>query len=194
MDSLKTGTLISQCRKSMGLTQKQLADILCISEKTVSKWETGGGCPDISMLEPISDTLKINVNDLLKGKISMGTNNSANMLKLKFYICSECGNIITSTNEAVISCCGHSLSPAEARPFDDAHKYSCQTVEDELYFELGHSMEKSHYISFAAYVTTEKAEVYKLYPEQNPSFRIKKRGFGKLYICCSKDGLFCDKI
>ncbi|MBQ8569805.1 MAG: helix-turn-helix domain-containing protein [Oscillospiraceae bacterium] len=194
MDSTKTGEIISLCRKSKGMTQKQLAELLCISEKTVSKWETGGGCPDISMLEALADTLGINVNDLLKGEISMGTNNSGNMHKIKFYTCPECSNILTSTNEAVISCCGHSLSPAEAKKPDDKHTYTAESVEDELYIELAHPMEKSHYITFAAYVTSDRVELHKLYPEQNASFRIKKRGIGELYICCSEDGLFCEYI
>lgn len=68
MNVQKTGLLISACRKEKGLTQKQLAGQLNISDRTVSKWERGSGFPDISLLEPLADALGISVAGLLQGE------------------------------------------------------------------------------------------------------------------------------
>ena len=68
MDAVKTGVLIAQARKNKNLTQKQLAEALHISDRTVSKWERGAGFPDVSLLEPLSDALDLSVTALLRGE------------------------------------------------------------------------------------------------------------------------------
>ena len=68
MDIVKTGRFIAEVRKERGLTQRELADALCISDKTVSKWETGRGLPEVSLMLPLCGVLGINVNDLLTGE------------------------------------------------------------------------------------------------------------------------------
>lgn len=68
MDQIKIGKFISNERKAQALTQKQLADTLAISDKTVSKWECGKGLPELSLMLPLCDTLHITVNDLLSGE------------------------------------------------------------------------------------------------------------------------------
>ena len=68
MDQIKTGKFIAAMRKEQKLTQRQLADILGISEKTVSKWECGNGMPEVSLMLPLCENLKINVNELLSGE------------------------------------------------------------------------------------------------------------------------------
>lgn len=68
MDQQKIGRFIAQERKSLGLTQRQLADALDISDKTVSKWECGNGLPDVSLMGPLCQILHITVNDLLSGE------------------------------------------------------------------------------------------------------------------------------
>ena len=68
MDKERTGQLITELRKEKGLTQKQLADALNVTDKAVSKWERGLSFPDISMLEPISDVLGISIMELLAGE------------------------------------------------------------------------------------------------------------------------------
>uniref|UniRef100_UPI00036E88D7 helix-turn-helix domain-containing protein n=1 Tax=Ruminococcus flavefaciens TaxID=1265 RepID=UPI00036E88D7 len=68
MDQGKIGKFISQMRKEKGLTQKQLGDELLISDKTVSKWETGKGMPEVSLMLPLCEKLGINVNELLTGE------------------------------------------------------------------------------------------------------------------------------
>lgn len=68
MDKEKTGQLITRLRKDKGLTQKQLADALNVTDKAVSKWERGLSFPDISMLEPISELLEISIMEILAGE------------------------------------------------------------------------------------------------------------------------------
>lgn len=68
MDTIKIGRFIAESRKIQSLTQLQLADELCISDKTISKWECGKGLPDASLMLPLCDKLKISVNDLLSGE------------------------------------------------------------------------------------------------------------------------------
>ncbi len=69
MDQVKIGKFIAQMRKEQGLLQRQLAEKLGISDKTVSKWECGKGLPEISLMLPLCDILGISVNELLSGEI-----------------------------------------------------------------------------------------------------------------------------
>lgn len=68
MNQTKIGKFIAAMRKEQSLTQKQLAEQLMISDKTVSKWETGNGMPEVSLMLPLCEALKINVNELLSGE------------------------------------------------------------------------------------------------------------------------------
>lgn len=68
MDQAKIGRFIAQCRKEKNMTQKQLADRLGVSDKAVSKWETGKGLPDAGYMVPLSEMLEISVNELLTGE------------------------------------------------------------------------------------------------------------------------------
>jgi len=72
MDKEKTGQLITELRKEKGLTQKQLAEALNVTDKAVSKWERGLSFPDISMLEPLSDLLGISIMEILAGERQTG--------------------------------------------------------------------------------------------------------------------------
>lgn len=68
MDQLKIGKFIAQMRKEKNLTQRKLADELCISDKTISKWECGKGLPEVSLMLPLCEILEISVNELLSGE------------------------------------------------------------------------------------------------------------------------------
>ena len=70
MDNIQTGKLIAELRKKQGLTQQQLADKLNLSNKTISKWESGNGSPDISNLPVLAEALGISVDELLKGELN----------------------------------------------------------------------------------------------------------------------------
>ena len=87
------------------------------------------------------------------------------------------------------------LEPLAARPVDQAHAVKVEEVEEDWYVTFSHPMEKDHFFRFAAYVATERVLLVRLYPEQGGEFRIPQlRGGGKLYLCCSRDGLFEVKI
>ena len=194
MDSEKIGSLIYKLRKDKNMTQKQIADKLSISDKTVSKWERGQGCPDISLLPLLSKVLDISVEQLLSGELTLNESVGGNMNKLKFYVCNQCNNLMTSTGDATISCCGKILEPLCANKENDEHLLTIEPVEDELYITTNHDMTKDHYISFIAFVRGDSAIISKQYPEWNMEFRLRKRGRGRLYYYCIKDGLFYQNI
>lgn len=181
-------------RERKGLTQKQLADTLCISDKTVSKWETGKGLPDISLLEDLARALGVSLTELMTGELMTNQNRSANLRRMGFYVCPVCGNIITAVGQGSFSCCGISLPVQEAQPADEAHALTITPVEDEICVTMAHPMTKSHYISFVAWVSNGRAELVKLYPEQDITVRFKKRGHGTVYAFCNRDGLFMQRL
>lgn len=190
MDCEKMGELIRTLRIECGLTQKQLADAINISDKAVSKWERGLGYPDISLLPELSTLLKVNIEKILEGDLNPNELVGGNMRKTQFYVCPECGNIMTSTGNAEISCCGRKLEALESKKAEDTHALHLETIEDEWYIETNHEMAKAHYISFVAFVTGEKIYLVKQYPEWGIHLRIPKMGHGKLYHYCTQHGLF----
>ena len=190
MDTYVTGAIIKRLREEKKLTQSQLAERLGVSDKAVSKWETGKGYPDITLIEPLSQTLGVSVMELLSGSGISNSNRSCNMKRSAFYVCPVCGNIIVSSGEAVVCCCGVSLLPAEAEAPDDAHAISIVPVEDEYYITTDHEMSKSHFISFIAAVRDNAVELIKLYPEQGAEARVKINRTQILYAYCNRHGLF----
>jgi len=190
MTNYVTGNMIKSLREKKGYTQKQLAELLSVSDKAVSKWETQKGLPDISLLEPIAKTLGISISELLSGECVINKNRSGNMLRTNFYVCPVCGNVIHAIGEGSFSCCGITLPLQEAEVPDEAHSFGVERVENDYYVTLRHQMTKSHYISFFAYITPDRAQIVKLYPEQNPEARFFIYGKGILYSYCNQHGLF----
>lgn len=190
MDQYVTGTIIRKLRESKHMTQSELADRLNVSDKAVSKWENGKGYPDISLIQPLADVLGISVIELLQGEAVINTNRNFNMRNIKFYICPVCGNVIVSSGEAMISCCGITLMPAEAEEADEEHTASIEPVEDEYYVHVNHPMTKNHFISFIAAIGDSGYDIMKMYPEGTADCRFKRSG--TRYICyyCNRDGLY----
>ena len=194
MNTYVTGAAIKRMRENKGITQSQLADLIGVSDKAVSKWETAKGLPDISLIEPLAKALGISVTELFSGEQIINKNISCNMLRVKFYVCPVCGNIIHSTGDAVISCCGITLPPLAAEEEDQSHEIKINKVEDEHFISVEHEMSKSHYISFAAFVTSDRVQLVKFYPEGNAETRFQLRGHGDLYVFCNRHGLMKKKI
>ena len=190
MNTYVTGTTIKNLRDSRNLTQAELAEMIGVSSKTVSKWETAKGLPDITLLQPLAQALGISVIELMNGQHITNKNISANMMRCKFYICPVCGNIIHSTGNALVSCCGITLPPLEAEEADDNHPITVENVEDEQFITVNHPMTKEHFISFMAFVTSDRMQLVKLYPEGNAETRFQLRGRGYLYYYCNRHGLF----
>ena len=194
MDTYITGAAIRTLRERRRLTQSQLADRLCLSDKTISKWETGRGLPDISLLEPLAAALGVSVPELLSGEQVINTNRSANLLRSSLYVCPICGNILHASGSALVSCCGVTLPPLEAEEPDEDHAAAVEIVDDEYYISFSHPMSKDHYISFAALRTGDRLELVKLYPEGGAGVRLGRRGRGTLLWYCNRHGLFCQKL
>lgn len=190
MNTYVTGSTIKQLRETRNLTQAELAKRIGISSKTVSKWETAKGLPDISLLQPLAQALGISVIELMNGEQITNRNISANLLRSKFYVCPICGNVLHSTGSALISCCGITLPALEAEEPDEAHEITVEPVEDEHFITVHHPMTKEHYISFVAFVTSDRIQFVKLYPEGNAQTRLQLRGMGYLYYYCNRHGLF----
>ena len=190
MNPYVTGNVIKELREKCQLTQVELAEKIGVSDKTVSKWETAKGYPDISLLEPIAKALGVSMTELVTGNAVSNVNISANMLRSKFYVCPICGNIIHSMGEAVMQCHGILLSPCQPEETDENHMIFIERVEDEYYIRIEHDMTKQHYISFIAALSSDKIQMIKLYPEGNAEARVKINGVKKILFYCNRDGLF----
>ncbi|MGN0980137.1 MAG: helix-turn-helix domain-containing protein [Candidatus Avoscillospira sp.] len=193
MNVYVTGPVIKRLREAKAMTQAELAEQIGVSSKAVSKWETARGLPDVSLLEPLSQALGVSVTELLSGAPVSNQNTACNMLRTKLYVCPVCGNILHATGEAVISCCGIPLPPLEAEDPDEDHRLQIEPVEDEQFLTVRHPMTKTHFLSFLAYVTSDRFQLVKLYPEGNAEARFSLRGAGYLYVYCNRHGLMKQK-
>ncbi len=193
MDCRKVGNIILSLRKEKGWTQKALADAMNISDRTISKWERGIGCPDVSLLHDLSDLLGVNIDKILSGDLEPNETDGGNMKKVKFYVCPVCGNAMFSTGDADISCCGRKLSPLTACREEAPHEAAVREMEDDFYLTIPHEMTKEHYISFVAYATCDRVLFIKLYPEQAAEVRFPRMRGGMLYFYCSQHGLYQKK-
>lgn len=194
MNTYITGSTIKDLRERRKMTQRQLAENLNVSDKTISKWETGKGYPDITLIEPLAKELGVSVAELLSGDCVTNKNRSGNMIKTRFYVCPICGNVITSMGEGAFCCCGISLPVQEAEEPDSDHELKLSRVENDYFITVEHPMTKEHYISFTAYVTSDRLQMVKLYPEQMAEVRIPIRGHGILYVYCNQHGLMGTRV
>lgn len=194
MDKYVTGAVIRRLRENKKMTQEELADKIFVSGKTVSKWETGHGFPDISLLEPLAGALDISVIELLSGEDVSNRNRSSDMTKVRFYVCPVCGNVIQASGDAVISCCGITLLPLEPEAADEEHIIRVEIVENEYYVSVRHPMTKDHYISFLAAISDHGVQFIKLYSEWNTEARFRIDHIARLYAFCNRHGLFQLKI
>ena len=194
MNSYITGPAIKRLREEKGLTQAQLAERIGVSDKAVSKWETGRGLPDISLVEPLAKTLGVSVPELMNGEQILNKNRSANVQRTKFCVCPICGNVLLSMGDAVVSCCGVALPPLEAEEAALEHEIRVERVEDEHFITVAHPMTREHFITFLAFVSSDRVEFVKLYPEGNAETRMQLRGHGWLYACCNRHGLYKKRI
>lgn len=189
MNAYVTGQTIKMLRKKKNMTQAKLAEMLSVSDKAISKWETGKGFPDITLLEPLSKALGVSVAELMNGNTINNKNKSANMLRSSFYVCPVCGNVITSTGNALVSCCGVTLSPLEAEEGEAEDGILIKRIENEHFVQIENPMTKEHYISFVSYVTSDRVQTVKLYPETDASCRFPVCGRGYIFYYCNRHGL-----
>ncbi len=194
MDNIKIGNLIYKLRKESGMTQLQLAEQMNISDKTVSKWERGLGCPEVSLLTELSQIFDVNLEKLLSGELDTNDILGGNMKKIKFYVCKNCGNIITSMTDTNVYCCGKKLNSLQINNADDNEKLNVEKIENDYYITTKHPMEREHYITFVALLNEDSIIIKKQYPEWDLQARIPILSHGKLIWYCNKHGLFYQKI
>ncbi len=194
MDLSKTGKLLSNLRKSKGMTQKQVADALGVVAKTVSKWETGHGFPDVSTLSALADVFGVSERMLLSGNFVQNKEEAGNMKRTKYYVCPSCGSFVQSVGECCITCCGRELKALTPEQADPAHAVSVSEVEDDFYVEIGHEMTKDHFIKFVSHVGFDRVLTVRMYPEQPCEVRLPRMYRGKLYYYCNQHGLFEYKL
>lgn len=190
MDQVKTGGLIRTLRTQKGLTQKALAEAVGVGDKAVSKWERGLGCPDVSLLPQLSRVLGVRLEALLSGALDANDQERGNMKKTKFYVCPDCGNIITAASEAGMSCCGRTLLPLEPQKVEGEDSLSVEKIDDIWFVSSPHPMTKEHYVSFVALLTGDTLFLRRLYPEWDLQTRIPTFGHGILLWYCTRHGLF----
>lgn len=198
LDRYVTGSMIRQMREKKGLTQEELAEKLFVSSKAVSKWETGQGLPDISLLEPLAKALDISIIELFRGQSIVNRNRAANMQKTVCYVCPICGNVILALGEAVVSCCGitlPALKAEDAEEMDDpAHAIRASYDDGEIYARMDHPMEKDHYISFLMAISDNGCQSVTLYPEGSAEARFRPERVQRIYAYCNRHGMFCLKL
>jgi len=194
MDCQKVGSLILSLRKEKNMTQKDLADLMNISDKTISKWERGLGCPDVSLLSELSKSLGVNIEKILLGELDPNEENRGNMKNINFYVCQSCSNVITSTGSTSISCCGRIVEPMLANMENDEHQITVDEIEDDYFIKIEHEMSRDHYIAFIAYISYDRVLFVKLYPEQAAEVRFPIMYGGTLYTYCNQHGLWKHEI
>lgn len=190
MNQTKTGKLICSLRKGKGLTQKGLADRMNISDKAVSKWERGLGCPDVSLLSDLSRILGVNLDALLSGELDTNDSEGGHMKRTRFYVCPTCSNLLTSAAEATVSCCGRKLQALDLQKAEDAELLSVETIENDFFVSSDHEMTKEHHIMFVALLTGDSIMLKRQYPEWDVQTRIPRFAHGMLLHYCTQHGLF----
>lgn len=190
MNQTKVGNLIRSLRQQQGMTQLMLAERLGVSDKAVSKWERGLGCPDVELLPTLSKLFQVDLQSLLNGCLPVNRSLSGNLSRIRFYVCPKCGAWLYTAGGAEIICCGLRLNPLEAKLADEQHSPKIERIDDELYLTFSHEMTKTHFIRFAVWVGIDRVFSVQLYSEQEPALRFPHLPVhGTLYLFCSQDGL-----
>lgn len=190
MDYEKIGSVIRRLRREQGLTQLQLAGRIGVSHKTVSKWERGQGCPDVSLLSPLAAALGAGLENLLAGELEPNQATGGTMKHLTFFVCPQCGNLLTASGEAAVTCCGKTLSPLVPVKAGEEDRLEVELIENDYFISSPHPMTKEHYVSFVALVTGDALVLRRLYPEWDLQTRLPRLGHGKLLWYCVRHGLF----
>lgn len=190
MNNNTTGGVIRRLRKERGLTQAQLAALLHVSDKAVSKWERNIGLPDVALMEALAACLGTTADTLLAGRLAENPHRGGSMKKFDVFVCPVCGNIIVSLGRAEISCCGRSLQAMTLQSADDEHRITLAPVEDEWLVTFDHPMSKDHHLLFLLEMGYDRYVLTRLYAEGTQEIRMPRLPWGKFYLGCKKDGLF----
>lgn len=190
MDLSENGRLLRKLRKAKGMTQKQVAEKLCVLPKTVSKWETGHGFPDTSLLAELAEVLGASIDTLLSGDMGVNAEEVGGFSDIRFYVCPHCGSFMHGLGECRVSCCGKRLYPLKAGTDNIGHELSVREDGGEYHITFTHEMTREHYISFVSCVSGDRVTTLRLYPEQDTSASLPSLNGGSIYYYCTRHGLF----
>ena len=141
----------------------------------------------------LAEVLGVGLESLMAGELDAKEQTGGNMKRTKFFVCPDCGNLITATGEAVLSCCGRPLAALEPRKAEEAHQLVLEPVENELFVTSSHPMEKEHYLTFLALLRGDTLLLRRLYPEWELQARLPAV-HGRLLWYCTRHGLFYQDI
>jgi len=193
MNAQTTGIIIKQLRIEKKMTQLELAEKINVTDRAVSKWERGEGCPDITLIHALASILGVSESTILAGTFEENSKDAGNMKHIKFFMCPGCGSIFSGTGNAAVTCCGRTLYPLQIQDADSRHILTVQTSDDEFYITFTHPMEKSHHISFIAYSTADTFLIKRLYAEQSCELTMPRLRGGRFIFGCTRDGIFTQK-
>lgn len=190
MNAEKTGSLIRSLRIKKGLTQKELAQMICVTDKAVCKWEKGRGCPNITLISQLSKVLEVDIQSILQGYLDKNKKIGENMNHLKFYKCPTCGNLVTSIKSVELSCCGNKLSPVSAQTRSDPeYQPVIQEFDGQYSIIFNHPMTKSNYISQVIVVRYDQIMTVNLYAESEAIITIPQVRGIRLFVITNKSEL-----
>ena len=190
MNAEKTGSLIRSLRIKKGLTQKELAHMICVTDKAVCKWEKGRGCPNITLISQLSKVLEVDIQSILQGYLDKNKKIGENMNHLKFYKCPTCGNLVTSIKSVELSCCGNKLSPVSAQTRSEPeYQPVMQEFDGQYSIKFNHPMTKSDYISQVIVVRYDQIMTVNLYAESEAIITIPQVRGIRLFVITNKSEL-----
>ena len=190
MNAEKTGSLIRSLRIKKGLTQKELAHMICVTDKAVCKWEKGRGCPNITLISQLSKVLEVDIQSILQGYLDKNKKIGENMNHLKFYKCPTCGNLVTSIKSVELSCCGNKLSPVSAQTRSEPeYQPVIQEFDGQYSIKFNHPMTKSNYISQVIVVRYDQIMTVNLYAESEAIITIPQVRGIRIFVITNKSEL-----
>lgn len=190
LNAEKTGKLIHDIRVKKGMTQKELAAAINVTDKAICKWEKGHGCPDITLLSQLSKVLEIDIQSILQGRLIKNRSVGSNMNYLKFYRCPTCGNLVTSIKDIEISCCGNILNPVSSK-ISEEEKYRpiIREFDGQYTVSFNHPMTKDDYISNVIIVQYNQIMSINLFAEQEAIVTLPQVAGIHMYVISSKGEL-----
>ena len=181
-NELNSGLTLRLLRESLGLTQKQLADKIHVSNRTVSAWENGTRKIRHSVMIKILKEYDASIYDLLDNCDDFSD-------RFRFYICKACGNTIIAHKDTSVTCCSMKLIPESMTEFGEFPEYEAECFGDLIKFTVKHEMSLCHYIKFIAYVSRGGCAYSVLNHKSTPTLCAVNYGEGELFVYCTRRGL-----
>lgn len=188
----KFNELVYKLRKAKRLTQKELAEKLHTTAKTISNWERKKNCIPAEMISSIIKELDIDKKFIYEEYIDEGSSKNG----VKFFYCPKCRNIMWSFTKNTQTCCNHTLYPLKASPENSEH-YLYTVISPHTGFlnvSSNHPQNAEHRIEFMAYVSEENVIIISQRENKPFSTSFNHMPGGILYMFCSKHGLFSDSV